>query len=98
MTVKTEEWLHDPQSGVVKVRRSEDVSQHLDLVNHEKTENPTGFSKGKNWRKIGSIPMTQVMAWLEEGVNVFDTSPEGQRAVRRKLNEENKFRTVDRMV
>ena len=39
-----------------------------------------------------------VMQWREEGVDVFDTSPEGQKALRRKLNENNKLRTVDRML
>lgn len=98
MTIQTEKWLHDPISGVVKVKRSEDVSAHLDLVNHEKTMNPTGYSKDRNWRKIGSIPMSVVLQWKEEGVDVFDASPEGQKAVRRKLNEYTRLRTVDRMV
>jgi hypothetical protein len=41
---------------------------------------------GASMRKVASIPNVVVEAWMKEGVNIFDPSPEMQKKVAAKLN------------
>ena len=88
---------YDELTDRLTIKRSEDVSGHLNDTRQEKNDNPDGYSKDRTWRKIGSIPMSLAAQWLaEEGFDCLD--PNNAKEVRRRLNEHDKLRTVDRMV
>jgi hypothetical protein len=66
----------------------------LDLNHHMQNEND-GWSKTKEWRRVGSIPMAVIHDWLvREKIDVFDKND--WPAVRKKLNssEFRKLRTA----
>ena len=88
---------YDSLTDRLSIQRTEDVSSHLDHVRRERNDNPNGMSDSGNWRKIGSIPMSLAAQWLaEEGFDCLD--PNNAKEVKRRLNEHDKLRTVDRML
>ena len=77
------------------IRRTEDVEPVIDDVTEFKNSTRNGFSKSKNWRKIGSIPLIVVHQWLtEKGIDLM--APGNEKYVKQALNEMSKFRTVDK--
>jgi len=92
-----EAYHYDTLTDRLTIRKTQDVEGHLDAVRREKNENPNGMSDGRTWRKIGSIPMSLAHKWLvEDGFDCMD--PNNSQAVKKKLNEYNKLRTVDKML
>lgn len=65
-------------------------------IRQEKNDLPNGMGNNANYRKIGSIPMIIAAQWFQEGFNCLD--PNNAKEVKRRLNEFNKFRTVDKPV
>jgi len=84
----------DHATGILYIHHTEDIQPHLDDVAHERNDGSDGWSKSRNWRKIGSIPLIVVEQILrEEGINLMDNnSPEARKRVRRWLNENEKFK------
>lgn len=77
------------------IRRTEDVEPVIDDVAEFKNETSNGFSKSRNYRKIGSIPLIVVQQWLtEKGIDLM--APGNEKYVKQALNEMSKFRTVDK--
>jgi hypothetical protein len=81
------------------IRRFEDIEPVLDENAYARNhQGNNGYGKSRNWRKIGSIPMIVVEQILrEKGVNILDGSPEADRYVRQYLQDNYKFRTVDKL-
>jgi hypothetical protein len=77
------------------IRRTEDVEPVIEDVLDFKNNTDNGFSKSRNYRKIGSLPLIVIDQWLrEKGIDLM--KPENIRYVKQALNEMNKFRTVDK--
>jgi len=93
--MKEEIFFEGLKSEKMIIRRTEDVEPIMDEVTERKNSNPNGFSPSKNWRMVGSIPMTIVHKWLvEKGIDLM--APGNEKYVKRALNEMTKFRTVDK--
>jgi hypothetical protein len=76
------------------IHQTEDVAPLLDELAHERGMGNAGWSKGRTFRKIGSIPNLEVERILrEEGINVMDNSPESQKRLRRYFQENPKLST-----
>jgi len=92
------EEFFDHTTGKFYIRRTVDVEPILDFNNIIKNDTD-GYSKSRVWRKIGSIPNIVVEKILREhGVNILDGSPEAEKYIKKFLNNNTKFRTVDRRV
>ena len=93
----SEDYHYDSLTDKLVIKRTEDVTEHLNSVRQEKNDNPDGFTDKRGLRKIGSIPMSVAAKWLaEDGFDCLD--PNNAKEVRRRLNENDKLRTVDRTV
>lgn len=81
------------------IHKTEDIESLLDENAYARNhQGNNGFGKSRNWRKIGSIPMIVVEQILREhGVNILDGSPEADKFVKRYLQNNYKFRTVDKL-
>ncbi len=78
--------------GRLYVTRTQDIESYLDANKAEISDAPSWRPyANKNMRKVASIPMIVAEAWLKEGINVFDPSPDMQRKVAQKLNS-NEYR------
>ncbi len=86
----------DHATDTLFIKRTEDLQGHIDDIRREKNDLPNGMGNNSNWRKIGSIPLIIASQWWAEGFNCLD--PNNAKEVRRRLNEFNKFRTVDKPV
>lgn len=86
------------QDGKMFIRRSEDVETLLEDNAYARNHCNNGYGKSRVWRRIGSIPCIVVEKILREhGVNILDGSPEADRYVRRFLQQNNKFMTVNKI-
>lgn len=95
MVEHQDEYIFD--AGKLIIRTSVDVEPLIEEIQAEKNENPNGFSKSRNWRKIGSLPMIIIEKWLrEKGIDLM--KPGNEKYVKQALNEMTKFRTVDKML
>jgi hypothetical protein len=79
------------EQGKLVVRRTQDTTGYLEQNKAEMNEAPSwrpyaSARKDNALRKVASIPMIVVEAWMKEGVNIFDPSPEMQKKVAAKLN------------
>ena len=77
--------------GKAYVTRTQDVEGYLEANKRELAEAPTwnpygSGRKDKSMRKVASIPMIVIEAWMREGINIFDPSPETQKKIAQKLN------------
>ena len=98
MTRRTE-YSYDHSLDRLYIRHTEDVEPVVDEVRDDVNYLDNGFSRSRNWRKIGSIPMMVVEQVLrEKGINLLENSPEARKEARKILNEYNKFRSVDKPV
>ena len=94
----TEEFF-DHATGKFYIRRTVDVEPILEDNNALKNNGNDGYGHSRQWRKIGSIPNVVVEKILREhGVNILDGSPEAEKYIKKFLNNNTKFRTVDRRV
>ena len=90
------DYIFDHSTGLLHIKHEEDVEPVIDHVQESKGLNRNGWSKSRNWRKIGSIPLIIVEQVLrEKGINIMQNTPEARKEVRRILNEFNKFRVPD---
>ena len=88
-----EVWDHERR---LSIHYEQDVEPLLDENHADRTSGNNGYSQSRTMRRIGSIPNIFVeQAMKETGVNVFDGSPEAQKLLRKILQENYKFRTVD---
>lgn len=79
------------ENGRIVVKRTQDVEGYLEQNRREFNEAPSwrpyaSGSVDRPMRKVASIPNIVAEAWLKEGVNIFDPSPEMQKKVAEKLN------------
>lgn len=75
------------EQGKLVVRRTQDTTGYLEANKAEMNEAPSWRPYADvSMRKVASIPLIVVEAWLKEGVNIFDPSPEMQKKVAAKLN------------
>jgi len=76
------------------IRKTEDVEPLLEELAHERGMGNAGWSKGRTWRKMGTIPNLEVERILrEEGINVMQATPEAQKRLRRYFIENPKLST-----
>lgn len=86
------------EDGKMYIRRSEDIESLLEENAEARSRGNNGYGKSRLWRKIASIPCIVVEKILrEEGVNILDGSPEAERYIRKFLQDNYKFRTVDKI-
>lgn len=87
---KREEFYVDEKGNVIK-KVSEDVEPIIEQAKAIRNNTDNGFSPERNLRHIGTIPLIILDQWIREGVDLRDS-----KAVKKRLNEFNKFRTVDK--
>ena len=89
----------DKATKTMYIERVEDIEPILEENAYARNhQGNNGFGKSRVWRKIGSIPMIFVEKILrEQGVNILDGSPEADKFVRKFLDDNYKFRTVDKI-
>jgi len=76
------------------IRKTDDVEPLLEELAHERSMGNAGWSTGRTWRKMGSIPLIEVERILrEEGINLMESSPEARKRARRYLQENPKLST-----
>jgi hypothetical protein len=90
--------IYDHKSNVLTKVITEDVEPVIDHATDIRNNHDNGFSKSRDFRKIGSIPLIILDQWFKEGFNALSNDPETGKEVKRRLNEYNKFRTVDGML
>jgi hypothetical protein len=92
-TVKT---FEDGKLYISRIEDIEPVLQENEYARNHQGNN--GYGKSRVWRKIGSIPCVIAEQILREhGVNILDGSPEADAFVRKYLQENRAFRTVDKL-
>lgn len=79
------------EQGSLVVQRTQDTTAYLEANRAEMNEAPSWrpYASGKKdraLRKVASVPLIVVEAWMKEGINIFDPSPEMQKKVAGKLN------------
>lgn len=86
---------YDPSARTHHERVTLDVEPILEDNKVHRTAGTNGFSKDRTFRKIGSIPMLLLNEAYKIGINPLDGSPEALAWVRKTLEENPAFRTVD---
>ena len=82
------------QDGKLFVRTVEDMEPLLEELAHERGMGNAGWSKGRTWRKMGSIPNVMIEKVLrEEGINMMQDTPEAKARIRRFFAENPKLST-----
>lgn len=76
-------------------RITADVEHIVENNKVHKRAGNNGFSKERTFRKIGSIPLVLYNEAFRQGINPMDGSPEAEKWVRKMLEENPAFRTVD---
>jgi len=90
-----EVWDHERG---LSIHYEQDVEPLLDENHADRTSGNNGYSAGRTWRRIGSIPMIFIEKVMNEtGINLLDGSPDAQRELRRLLQENYRFRTVEKI-
>jgi hypothetical protein len=94
---RTSREVWDNERGLI-VSYEQDVEPLLDENHADRTSGNNGYSASRTLRRIGSIPNIFLeQAMKETGVNVFDGRPDAQRVIRKILEENYRFRTVDKL-
>jgi hypothetical protein len=94
---RTSREVWDQERGLV-IHYEQDVEPLLDENHADRTSGNNGYSASRVWRRIGSIPNIFVeQAMKETGINVFDGSPDAQKVLRKILEDNYRFRTVDKI-
>ena len=92
---RTSRGVWDHERGLI-VHQTQDVEPLLEENHADRTSGNNGYSLSRNTRRIGSIPLIFIdQAMRETGINVFDGSPEAQWLLRKILQDNYKFRTVE---
>lgn len=88
------EELWDWKDQTLRIRKTVDVEPLLEEMAHERGMGNQGWSKGRTWRKIGSIPNVEVERILrEEGINVMEASQDAQKRLRKYFHDNPKLST-----
>lgn len=75
------------EQGKLVVKRTQDTTGYLEANKAEMNEAPSWRPySNTSLRRVASIPMIVVEAWMKEGVNIFDPSPDMQKKIAAKLN------------
>ena len=79
------------------IKREADLTGHWDACRDLRAETPKyNKFKGDGFHRVASIPAVIAMQWREEGIDIFDPSPEMMRRIFKKLNQEMpELKTVD---
>lgn len=81
----TQYWFKDNQDGTYEVTSFQEVDPFLDHNHRLLTEND-GWSKSKELRRIGSIPLNLIRKWKEE--EGFDAlNPQHDDKLRQRFND-----------
>ena len=89
--------VFDAATNTLYVEHREDVEPLMNGIAEFKGENTDGYNKERTWRKIGSIPLIVVEKVLrEEGINLMGSDSKAIARARQWLNDNYKFRTVDK--
>ena len=74
----------------VLIKREADLSGHLDACHALRSEGPEhGKFRGDHMMyRVASIPVIVAMEWRNEGIDIFDTSPEMRARVMAKINRD----------
>jgi hypothetical protein len=92
---KEEFFFEGKYSEKMFIRRTEDVEPVIDQCTEDRNNMSNGFSKSRNFRKIGSLPLIVIDEYYRTtGVDLM--KPENISHVKRLLNEFSKFKTVDK--
>jgi hypothetical protein len=87
----------DQEQGLI-IHHEQDVEPLLDENHADRTSGNNGYSQGRTWRRIGSIPNIFIDQHMREtGINLLDGSPESQRELKKILQNNYKFRTVEKL-
>lgn len=82
------------EDGKLFIRKTYDLEPLLEELKFERGMGNGGWSKGRTWRKTGSIPAVFVEKILrEEGINLLQNTPEAQRRIKRFYAENPAFTT-----
>lgn len=79
-------------------KRTVDVGPNITKIRRERNEDGhnNGFTRKRTMRRIGEIPMIEIGKMYARGINPF--RPENAQAVKKWLDENPAFRTVDKPV
>jgi hypothetical protein len=89
----TEHW--DWKTKTLLIHKQEDVTSLMEELAHERGMGNKGWSRGRNWRKIGTIPNLEIERVLrEEGINMMLTTPEAKKRRDRYFQENAKLTTT----
>lgn len=80
------------------IKREADLTGHLDACRELRAEGPEhGKFRGDHvMYRVASIPAIVAMEWKNEGIDIFDTSPEMRAKVMAKINRDAPhLKTVD---
>ena len=76
------------------IRKTEDVQPLIEEMHEEQALGNNGWSTGRTWRKMGSIPALEVERILrEEGINLMQNTPETIKRVRQYFRDNPKLST-----
>lgn len=88
----TEHW--DWKEQKLLIHKQEDVTPLLEELAHERGMGNAGWSKGRTWRKMGSIPNLEIERILrEEGINLMHNTPETHKRLRQYFSDNPKLST-----
>lgn len=75
--------------GNLVIKREADLTGHWEACHALRQETPEHgkFTKGFLHR-VASIPAIVAMEWRNEGIDIFDTSPEMQKRILKKINQD----------
>lgn len=74
------------------IRKTEDVEPLLQDLHDERGLGRQGWSTGRTWRKMGSIPALEIERILrEEGINMMEATPEAHKRVRQYFRDNPKL-------
>ena len=89
---------YDKDIDRLYIQKSQDIEPVLEENLAHRNAGNNGYGKSRNWRKIGSIPCIVVEKILREhGVNIMENSPEAEKYIRKFLQLNPKFMTVDKL-
>jgi hypothetical protein len=92
---KEEFFFEGKYSEKMTIRRTEDVEPVIEQATVDRNDLDNGFSKSRNWRKIGSLPLIVIDEYYRTtGIDLM--KPENVSHVKKLLNEFSKFKTVDK--
>ena len=94
---RTSREVWDHERGLI-IHHEQDVEPLLAENHADRSSGNNGYSPRRTMRRIGSIPNIFIeQAMRETGINVYQGGPDAEKLLRRILEENYAFRTVDRL-